>query len=198
MDLVLTILFGGIFLILAIWAYFLKRKEQRLANVEWKQDFLSLGDNAESHIFELLKELGCNPKYTDEETPRISFKYQGQSFVIASKGRPYSMIWSYAWGALDLPDPMVSLLEISVNYANACGPYVTHYYIDKDSSSMRLITTRMLHIPDGCYDLKEYLVSALDGFFSVQNRIRDMYEDMKRHKPAEQEQEVANSRGVWN
>lgn len=197
MELALSILFGGVFIIFCVWTYLLRRKGQRLDERESRSDIVILGDNAESRVFELLKEMGCSPEYTEEETPRIVFKYQGQTFVIASKGRPFAMIWSYAWGSLTMPDSAMSLLEMSINYANVCGPYVTHYTINDESTSMEVHTTRMLHLPDGSYDLKSYLTSSLDGFFKIQSRIRDVFDDLKRRR-TEQEQEADNSAGVWN
>lgn len=200
MDLVLTILFGGILIVLAVWAYFLKRKERSLETEALKQQegYVNLGDNAEPYFFDLLKEMGCSPAYTDEKTRRISFQYQGHAFVLRCNGRPYCMIWSYSWGVLDLPDSRMNWLMRCVNYANYNSPYSTYYYIDEESKSMVLMTSCTLHFPNGHYKMKDYLTEVLDGFFTVQHCVRSAFEDEKLRKEREADQKSVNSGEIWN
>ena len=114
MDAVFTILFGGILLVLAVWAFFLKRKADKFDHyVEKAEDLFDMSENRLQKVKDILCEMGCQPKLTTEEGgQRIEVAFQGETFLIAANDESaYICIWDYAWVVMELDDPRISGME---------------------------------------------------------------------------------------
>lgn len=198
MELPFSIIIGGVIVVFCVWAYMLRRKEVRLSAREQAQGFVSLGDDAQSYVFGVLKEMGCNPEYIEEEPTRILFKFQGHTFVMICSNRPYGVIWNYNWGKFDLDSINLSYMQLAVNYVNASGFYNTNYEINSEDNTLELSTTYLLHLPDGMYDLKGYLKVSLEGFFQVYLLMRDAYNDVKKNDENGKPDDSNGNNVVWN
>lgn len=202
MDAVFTILFGGISLVLAVWAYFLKRKADKFDHyVEKSEDLVDMSENRLQKVKDILCNMGCQPKLTTEkEGPRIEVAYQGETFLVgANDESAYICIWDYAWVVLDLDDPRISVIKECLNLISPEWNMVIYYYEDVDSNCFVVCTKMLLHLPTGKYNPKDPIERIFVSMIELKNDLRRKYEEVKKNIGEDNSFASDNSNSkLWN
>lgn len=204
MDAVFTFLFGGISLVLAVWAFFLKRKADkfdRLVYVGKTEALVDMSENRLQKVKEILCEMGCQPKFTtEEEDTRIKVAYQGDTFLIgANDESAHICIWNYAWIVLDIDDPNISVIKECINQISPEWNMVVYYYEDVESNYFLVSTKMLLHMPTGTYDPKALLEMIFGSMIELKNALRYKYEEMTKTIGEDNSFSSENSNSkLWN
>lgn len=202
MDAVFTILFGGISLVLAVWAYFLKRKADKFDHyVEKSEDLVDMSENRLQKVKDILCDMGCQPKLTTEKGgPRIEVAYQGETFLVgANNESAYICIWDYAWVVLDLDDPRISVIKECLNLISPEWNMVIYYYEDVDSNCFVVCTKMLLHLPTGKYNPKDPIERIFVSMIELKNDLRRKYEEVKKNIGEDNSFASDNSNSkLWN
>lgn len=202
MDAVFTILFGGILLVLAVWAFFLKRKADKLDHyVEKAEDLIDMSENRLQKVKDILCEMGCQPKLTTEEGgQRIEVAFQGETFLIAANDESaYICIWDYAWVVMELDDPRISLIKECLNLMSPEWNMVLYYYEDVENNCFVVCTKMLLHLPTGKYNPKDPIERIFVSMIELKNDLRRKYEEVTKNIGEDNSFASDNSNSkLWN
>lgn len=202
MDAVFTILFGGISLVLAVWAFFLKRKADKLDHyVEKAEDLIDMSENRLQKVKDILCEMGCQPKLTTEEGgQRIEVAFQGETFLIAANDESaYICIWDYAWVVMELDDPRISLIKECLNLMSPEWNMVLYYYEDVENNCFVVCTKMLLHLPTGKYNPKDPIERIFVSMIELKNDLRRKYEEVTKNIGEDNSFASDNSNSkLWN
>ena len=202
MDAVFTILFGGILLVLAVWAFFLKRKADKFDHyVEKSEDLVDLSENRLQKVKDILCEMGCQPKLTTEEGgQRIEVAFQGETFLIAANDESaYICIWDYAWVVMELDDPRISLIKECLNLMSPEWNMVLYYYEDVENNCFVVCTKMLLHLPTGKYNPKDPIERIFVSMIELKNDLRRKYEEVTKNIGEDNSFASDNSNSkLWN
>lgn len=202
MDAVFTILFGGILLVLAVWAFFLKRKADKLDHyVEKAEDLFDMSENRLQKVKDILCEMGCQPKLTTEEGgQRIEVAFQGETFLIAANDESaYICIWDYAWVVMELDDRRISLIKECLNLMSPEWNMVLYYYEDVENNCFVVCTKMLLHLPTGKYNPKDPIERIFVSMIELKNDLRRKYEEVTKNIGEDNSFASDNSNSkLWN
>ncbi len=202
MDAVFTILFGGILLVLAVWAFFLKRKADKFDHyVEKSEDLFDMSENRLQKVKDILCEMGCQPKLTTEEGgQRIEVAFQGETFLIAANDESaYICIWDYAWVVMELDDPRISLIKECLNLMSPEWNMVLYYYEDVENNCFVVCTKMLLHLPTGKYNPKDPIERIFVSMIELKNDLRRKYEEVTKNIGEDNSFASDNSNSkLWN
>lgn len=202
MDAVFTILFGGILLVLAVWAFFLKRKADKFDHyVEKAEDLIDMSENRLQKVKDILCEMGCQPKLTTEEGgQRIEVAFQGETFLIAANDESaYICIWDYAWVVMELDDPRISLIKECLNLMSPEWNMVLYYYEDVENNCFVVCTKMLLHLPTGKYNPKDPIERIFVSMIELKNDLRRKYEEVTKNIGEDNSFASDNSNSkLWN
>lgn len=202
MDAVFTILFGGILLVLAVWAFFLKRKADKFDHyVEKSEDLIDMSENRLQKVKDILCEMGCQPKLTTEEGgQRIEVAFQGETFLIAANDESaYICIWDYAWVVMELDDPRISLIKECLNLMSPEWNMVLYYYEDVENNCFVVCTKMLLHLPTGKYNPKDPIERIFVSMIELKNDLRRKYEEVTKNIGEDNSFASDNSNSkLWN
>lgn len=202
MDAVFTILFGGILLVLAVWAFFLKRKADKFDHyVEKAEDLFDMSENRLQKVKDILCEMGCQPKLTTEEGgQRIEVAFQGETFLIAANDESaYICIWDYAWVVMELDDPRISLIKECLNLMSPEWNMVLYYYEDVENNCFVVCTKMLLHLPTGKYNPKDPIERIFVSMIELKNDLRRKYEEVTKNIGEDNSFASDNSNSkLWN
>ena len=202
MDAVFTILFGGILLVLAVWAFFLKRKADKFdLYVEKAEDLIDMSENRLQKVKDILCEMGCQPKLTTEEGgQRIEVAFQGETFLIAANDESaYICIWDYAWVVMELDDPRISLIKECLNLMSPEWNMVLYYYEDVENNCFVVCTKMLLHLPTGKYNPKDPIERIFVSMIELKNDLRRKYEEVTKNIGEDNSFASDNSNSkLWN
>ena len=143
--------------------HYSKEKEEVL-ETECEQDGNSPESETRKLVYRLLSEIGCDPKYTEED--RIQFEYQGVVFLMEAVDdcQFVNIIWPWfhSFSKFDI-DEFARVRQV-VNDINAYGAVSVFYNVtDSDDVAVHM-KKHFLFVPQ-IPDLEGYLKCILDIFF---------------------------------
>lgn len=184
------LLFGGI-LILSVWSYILRRKSKALEEkneaLENKIEalnndgFVAMDNDKLQKMMTFLRNMGCQPKLTDEELPRIEVAYQGETFIIGVyEDSSYVLIWDYAWLVMDIGDSRIPIVKECINQMSAEWTMAVYYFNDKERNCFVVSSKSAFHIPTGKYDVVANLEEIFRGMIGMKSALRHKYEEITK------------------
>ena len=143
--------------------HYSKEKED-VPETACEQDSNSLENGTRKLVYKLLSEIGCDPKYTEED--RIQFEYQGVVFLMDAVDDCMfvNLIWPWchSFSKFDI-DEFARVRQV-VNDINAYGT-VSVFYGNMDSDEVAVhMKKHFLFVPQ-IPDLEGYLKCIFDIFF---------------------------------
>ncbi|MBD5189206.1 MAG: hypothetical protein HDS95_02890 [Bacteroidales bacterium] len=119
-------------------------------------------------LFEIFKEMGCNPSVNEDK--HLSVSYQGENFLIMFNGA-FIRIWDLSWYSIKNVDDNFTLFKDATNYANfSFGPTIVLHSPDENGN---IIFSSRFDIPyvSTMHDGKGYIAALLDSFFALKNSL---------------------------
>lgn len=130
----------------------------------------------------VLRKLNCNVQFDEEDSYRMSFTYQGETFQIDTwKDGLMILIWDTWWGSVDLDDlDDVSRIRKAINTININSSLTLVYSIDQENQRFAIHTKRQcLFIPQ-IPNIENYLSAMLSGFFEVQRSFKEELDKLRK------------------
>lgn len=124
----------------------------------------------ENFIFELLKQMGCQPEVDKEDG--IRFKYQGENFLIQILAERLIRIGDYWWLKLNLDDPRIEYLKEAINLTNQSNQVTVVYSITQDESLLGVHCVYQTGFYKEVPDIGAYLTYLLDSCFKAQREVK--------------------------
>ena len=130
----------------------------------------------------VLRKLNCDVQFDEEDSYRMSFTYQGETFQIDTwKDGLMISIWDTWWGSVDLDDlDDVSRIRKAINTININSSLTLVYSIDQENQRFAIHTKRQcLFIPQ-IPNIENYLSAMLSGFFEVQRSFKEELDKLRK------------------
>lgn len=130
----------------------------------------------------VLRKLNCDVQFDEEDSYRMSFTYQGETFQIDTwKDGLMILIWDTWWGSVDLDDlDDVSRIRKAINTININSSLTLVYSIDQENQRFAIHTKRQcLFIPQ-IPNIENYLSAMLSGFFEVQRSFKEELDKLRK------------------
>lgn len=130
----------------------------------------------------VLRKLNCDVQFDEENSYRMSFTYQGETFQIDTwKDGLMILIWDTWWGSVDLDDlDDVSRIRKAINTININSSLTLVYSIDQENQRFAIHTKRQcLFIPQ-IPNIENYLSAMLSGFFEVQRSFKEELDKLRK------------------
>lgn len=130
----------------------------------------------------VLRKLNCDVQFDEEDSYRMSFTYQGETFQIDTwKDGLMILIWDTWWGSVDLDDlDDVSRIRKAINTININSSLTLVYSIDQENQRFVIHTKRQcLFIPQ-IPNIENYLSAMLSGFFEVQRSFKEELDKLRK------------------
>lgn len=86
-------------------------------------------------IMSILQQLGCQPEVNEEN--HISFKYQGDDFLVAAEdGLRLIIVWNPWWASISIDNQALPYLKEIINAVNMNSLVTTVYALDEDEKHL--------------------------------------------------------------
>lgn len=122
-------------------------------------------------VIKALKDLGCQPEIN--KTNDITFKYQGEYFVIQILSKRIIRIGDFWWYELKLDDPKLEYLKEAINFTNINGPVTVLYSINQEESILGVHCMCQTGFFEEVSDIKDYLAYLLNDCFRAQQEVKE-------------------------
>lgn len=154
-------------------------KENRTFYADTETDGKAL--NTVELVMQTLTEMGCQPKKEDDRC--VLFGYQGEEFKINTYDTN-NIIWIYnvGWNGLPLDDPDVDCLKEAVNKTNEVCAMTTLYTVNKEENYIALHCHMTVYFSADIPNLKGYLASILNSFFTAHDTLRMNFQNQTEEK----------------
>ena len=111
-------------------------------------------------IMSILQQLGCQPEVNEEN--HISFKYQGDDFLVAAEdGLRLIIVWNPWWASISIDNQALPYLKEIINAVNMNSLVTTVYALDEEHAeavrALEQLWARM----------KKHLVSTVNAICSL-------------------------------
>ena len=123
-------------------------------------------------IMSILQQLGCQPEVNEEN--HISFKYQGDDFLVAAEdGLRLIIVWNPWWASISIDNQALPYLKEIINAVNMNSLVTTVYALDEDEKTFGIHSKcHMLFAPEEEEPEKSF-TDLLDSFFTTHNTIKE-------------------------
>lgn len=161
------------------------QKESRTPNLPARDLFL-----------DTLTRMGCQYKIEEDEAKSISFRYQGEHFLVdADNERAYVRIWDLFWEGVDLPDiDNLSRMRKAINEANFRTKVNTVFVINPEDRKMYVHSKSIVPFFAEIPEIDKYLESELVQFFKAHDVVR-MEMQLEREREGRRQCEVEKQQG---
>lgn len=86
-------------------------------------------------VMSILQQLGCQPEVNEEN--HISFKYQGDDFLVAAEdGLRLIIVWNPWWASISIDNQALPYLKEIINAVNMNSLVTTVYALDEDEKTL--------------------------------------------------------------
>ena len=129
-------------------------------------------------VWDIIENIGCQPKHEENDKNAISFSYQGENFMVIPNG-VYIRIWDLPWLEFNIKDESASRIRHAVNLANfSFGPTIVMSRPGEEGEvnvATRIDTVMIPQIPE----TKDYFKSLLGSFFDKKMEFRKEFDKLE-------------------
>lgn len=144
-------------------------------------------------IMSILQQLGCQPEVNEEN--HISFKYQGDDFLVAAEdGLRLIIVWNPWWASISIDNQALPYLKEIINAVNMNSLVTTVYALDEDEKTFGIHSKcHMLFAPEEGAGKKFHRPAG--QFFTTHNTIKENLKQLGNGMPDMEKKERVRIKG---
>lgn len=145
-------------------------------------------------VMSILQQLGCQPEVNEEN--HISFKYQGDDFLVAAEdGLRLIIVWNPWWASISIDNQALPYLKEIINAVNMNSLVTTVYALDEDEKTLGIHSKcHMLFAPEE-EEPEKSITDLLDSFFTTHNTIKENLKQLGNGMPDMEKKERVRIKG---
>ena len=153
------------------------------------------GDTASAETEEVTEEMTTSAPEVNEEN-HISFKYQGDDFLVAAEdGLRLIIVWNPWWASISIDNQALPYLKEIINAVNMNSLVTTVYALDEDEKTFGIHSKcHMLFAPEEEEPEKSF-TDLLDSFFTTHNTIKENLKQLGNGMPDMEKKERVRIKG---
>ena len=130
------------------------------------------------------------------EENHISFKYQGDDFLVAAEdGLRLIIVWNPWWASISIDNQALPYLKEIINAVNMNSLVTTVYALDEDEKTLGIHSKcHMLFAPEEGEPEKSF-TDLLDSFFTTHNTIKENLKQLGNGMPDMEKKERVRIKG---